>query len=176
MAGTRGAKAFSARTTFVETPGSRAVPATWAAFLAQFYWSHFVTLTFRFAVSNELAMRNAQVWIRRLHQRNQRRVEWFLAMERGRLGNSHIHALLDASNLGCSEVREAWRYGFAEASYFDEARKGFAYVVKNITREDALYDISRSPVKRRSLEAEQRGYTWKCAQASEVQQYGAKTS
>lgn len=129
------------------------VRAEWATFLAQNRWTHFATLTFRFDVSLDLAMKRGRTWTRRLHQRNQERVEWFFVVEQGSLGKAHLHALVDAQNLPDAEVAAAWRDGRAQCRPFDVRRNGIAYVTKDIAG-SALYDISRSPRRLTNMVAE----------------------
>ena len=52
------------------------------------------------------------------------KVGWFIATETGDLGHVHIHALVDAPNLRCHELRQAWREGSAQIRLIRSSGRG----------------------------------------------------
>ncbi len=127
-----------------------------------FVWHHVVTLTFalRQREENWLLRRSRHVrrepteagafvqfrrWIRRLEQRAQRGVGWFVALERGAACRLHLHVLLaHTQDLNCSALVKAWPYGRADASPYDPSQGAPYYFTKDVSSDvvDFSHDIA----------------------------------
>ena len=125
------------------------LPREWGHLLSQFKWDYFASLTF----AKEPTVPNARCqfdrWIRRLEQRAQNGVYWFVAIEVGVNERVHIHALVgDACWLFPSELEDAWqRWGLADVSRFHRDEGADYYVTKSVALPNAYYDVSKRPWK-----------------------------
>ena len=120
------------------------VRSVFGAWLGQFQWDHFVTLTFAYQSSEQSAVRQFKRWIRRLDQRAQQKVSWFYVVERFASGAYHLHALVHGTaSLETSALRKAWRCGRPDVSRYDPQRGATYYVTKKIGADVVGYDISK---------------------------------
>ncbi len=96
--------------------------AAWSAFLGRVPWEWFVTLTFdpkvRFAVSRELASREAFRWLNDVARAWRKPIAWAYSTERGKSGRWHAHVL----------VAGAGRTSFGGAGVIWRERNGHAHV------------------------------------------------
>ena len=119
-------------------------PVVWGEWLSEFSWDHFVTLTFRYPVSDEAATREVRRWIRRLEQRAQGRIGRFLVFETDAGGDIHVHAHLEGtSKLAEGHVRSTWRSGISEACPYDPNRGASHYVSKRMSSSDLIWEFAR---------------------------------
>jgi hypothetical protein len=118
----------------------------WGGFLHLYEWGVFVTLTFAQARSVESARRCFDRWLRRLEQRSQTRVEWFLAIESSSAGVVHLHALCNGGpNLTAGAYRDAWPFGRASVARYDPRKGARYYLVKEMGTARLLdYDVSKT--------------------------------
>lgn len=118
---------------------------TWGEWLNNYPWHHWCHLTFANAPTQEAAIQQYRVWIRRLEQRAQQKLSWFYALERGMGGRLHLHALIEGtSDLPTTEIKEAWSEGRAEASGYNEYLGATFYIAKSVGDDSKLvqYDLS----------------------------------
>lgn len=107
-----------------------------AEWIRRFHWSHFLTLTFAAEVSQSSAAWEFRRFVRRLEQRAQQGIYWFMASEVGAKGRVHLHALLgDADPLSPAELTNAWRgRGRVNVSSYDPERGAAFYIVKSLRK------------------------------------------
>lgn len=117
----------------------------WAQYLDRYSWDAFASLTFAQPRSPDGARRQFERWIRRVEQRVQDRVDWFLVVESSPAGVVHVHALCGArSRPDAREFQEAWTFGRAEVEAYDPGRGARFYLSRKIPTERVLhYDVSR---------------------------------
>ena len=127
----------------------RQLVQAWGQWLSTFPWDHYLTLTFRGEVTVGPARFHFRRLVRRIEQRSQQAVYWFMAVEIGAGGRVHIHALFgQTERLAPDAIAEAWDRGRSEVARYDD-RKGAAYYVsKAITSDCVDYDISPPRVDR----------------------------
>lgn len=82
------------KTRFGEGPDIGGLTEAYASYLGTMEWDYYVTLTFRYPVGSDFALRCAKQWVRRLEQRAQGPVDHFAKCEKGRSALNHIHALV----------------------------------------------------------------------------------
>lgn len=116
--------------------------AALGAWLGQYDWDHFSTLTFAEPPSEHAAVRGFGRWIRRLEQRTQHAVHWVYTIERCASSARHIHALLHGTGcLSVSSVRAAWGHGYTRVLVYDRRRGAARYVAKFVAWGDPEWDI-----------------------------------
>ncbi len=135
----------------------------WAGFLAQFDWSHFLTLTFRpyaplvvagLAPAKPLgprpgpppdyAHRAFERFVNDLGRRVGQSPFWFRADEFGeQLGRLHFHALIGGvRSLTVETIKPAWREGFSVVREYDPDLRVAHYLTKYVRKDLADYDMS----------------------------------
>jgi hypothetical protein len=131
----------------------RGLRRAWAAHLGAYEWHHFATLTSRTPRSRTGLVREwAPVFVRRLERRAQRRIDWYVAAERGASGEWHLHALLYGTGaLSTADVERAWKIGHTRVRVYDPNRGAAGYVAKAVLDSDAWYDVSRRPPPLRAV-------------------------
>ena len=107
-------------------------------------WAWFVTLTFRFSVTNpNRAIGLLRGWLDALAKRVSAPVLTAYAVERHVLGPLHVHALVelpgDDRAPTTSEGDLLWRHGFARIRVFDPTRGGAWYIAKCADAWDLTY-------------------------------------
>lgn len=136
------------------------VRRSWGEWLNKYPWHHWCHLTFANAPTQEAAIQQYRVWIRRLEQRSKQKLAWFYSLECGAGGRLHLHALIQGtSELQTTEIKEAWSEGRAEASGYNEYLGATFYIVKSIGDDSKLvqYDLSEelAAKKPRTLDGDQ---------------------
>jgi len=116
----------------------------WGAYLHQLRWDHLATLTFRYLVSKEAAIRELhQQWLRGLAFAARRPIPCFCALERAG-GGLHWHVLTaGTAGLCVDEIQHAWRAGISKIEVYDAAQGGAWYVTKGLLARCEWYDVSR---------------------------------
>lgn len=115
----------------------------WVSWLRTFDWHHYVTLTFRWSVPADMAEAYFRRWARRVEQRAQCRLDWFLILEYSCAGAVHIHALVGNTDvLRPHELAAAWHWGWTRIVRYDPRRGAASYVSKHLTKPGFHYDIS----------------------------------
>jgi hypothetical protein len=123
--------------------GDRDISEAWGHWLEQFEWDHMITLTFKEVSTNENAELQVNRWIRRLQQRAQQNVNWFIAGERGVSGLLHLHAWTGGTRkIGCCGVAHAWPCGRTHVVNYVPRRGGTYYVSKNLDKPCSFYDFN----------------------------------
>src|SRR5688500_18407325 len=108
----------------------RPVQQAWIDFLGRYEWRFFATLTSRYPNTSKRLVSEFRRFIRRLERISKGDVSWFYAIESGRSGIQHIHALIAPSVALPAKILEAeWRLGFSHIRTFDPLH-GASYVVK----------------------------------------------
>lgn len=146
------------------------LPDAWAAFLRDFDWAHWVTLTFRdYEPPNSPGLAPARPPIVRpgppvdfahrvfasfandLGRRVRGPVWWFRGDELGRQqGRLHLHGLVGGTGgLRVDTIKGAWRWGFSYVQRYDSKLGAAYYVTKYVTKEMSDYEIS-ADLSRRS--------------------------
>jgi hypothetical protein len=123
----------------------------WGAYLHEFSWDHFATLTFRYPQSVDTAIREILNWVRHLSKDTQRPIPCFYAIERGASGWLHVHMLTaGTASLTVEKMRKAWRAGISRIEVFDQTRGAAWYVSKGLLGRCEWYDVSRrrAPLRR----------------------------
>ena len=130
-----------------ESYDPRDVIAAWVAFLAQWSWDWFATLTFALETHPEAAVKKFRLWIAEMNDmlfgkrwlKHGDGVNWVRAIEYQRRGVIHFHALLGSA--GLSELRRVfwakrWRdiAGFARIEPIRSGRHVRRYVAKYVTK------------------------------------------
>jgi hypothetical protein len=120
------------------------------AFLREFAWDHFATLTFGYPPSPEGAIRELlDRWIRPLTRVAQRRIPCFYALERGGAGLLHLHALTaGTASLSVAQLQHAWKAGYSKIVLYDAARRAAEYVTKGVHDRCEWYDLTRRMPRR----------------------------
>lgn len=113
----------------------------WGAWLQPVPWTHFATLTARQVCSEEALMKECARWVRRLERRTQRRVNFFIAAERGAAGLIHAHALIIAPGASSGAVRSAWKAGYTAVQEYDPSLGATYYVTKEMARNVVDFDL-----------------------------------
>jgi hypothetical protein len=68
--------------------------------------------------------------VRRLERVAQRRLDWFLVVERS-AGFAHVHALISgADDLALNRLQRAWKLGFTRVERYDPQRGAAFYLTK----------------------------------------------
>jgi hypothetical protein len=117
----------------------------WGRFLESFEWDWFVTLTFDRPITHIGAQNAFRRYVKKLEEAAGQPIAWFLVVERGTIGQLHLHALI-------SQVRRLNRYtwmriwdkrnGFARIYVFDPRRGAAYYCAKYLPRTDCDFDLS----------------------------------
>lgn len=120
------------------------LPNAYGQFLRRsFIWSHFGTLTFRYPVSRDSAMRQFMYWLARITKNDAERIGWFVAVEQPSEGLAHIHFLLYVGRgTSCRTLKEEWRSGYAQVARYDSRRAAAYYVSKGVGRSGTEYDFT----------------------------------
>lgn len=115
----------------------------YGTFLAQWPWDHFATLTFSTVPNDERCRGEFKKWIRRMERLDRRRVDYFVAYERGGHGDLlHIHALtLGTGGIPLFGIEAGWRSGRMDARVY-EADGGAAYYVAKVVEGSGDYAFS----------------------------------
>ena len=115
----------------------------WASLLRTCEWDHYVTLTIRWSVPADAAEAYFRRWARRVEQRAQCRLDWFLVLEHSFAGHVHIHALVNNTGvLRSRELAAAWSWGWTRIVRYDRRRGAARYVSKNLDKPNVRYEIS----------------------------------
>jgi hypothetical protein len=114
----------------------------WGCWLGSKQWTHFGTLTLTHEGTAEALKRQFKRWIRRLEQRSQGRVGWFVAIERSPGGLLHAHALVHGAALSVTDLRKAWPAGRIDLREYDARLGAVYYVTKEMAGPIVDYDIS----------------------------------
>lgn len=136
--------------------------AAWAAWLGGLPWEWFVTLTFdpgrRYPVSAQLAGREAVTWCGHVGCALRVPVAWLIALERGRSGQWHAHALIAGTQRDLSSATPLWeaRNGGVDVRPVHNAHGVVLYSTKEaalsgeLILSDTLWRYrTESPVRRR---------------------------
>lgn len=109
----------------------------WGEWLGRLPWEFFVTLTFdpkrRFPVDRELATKEAFLWLGVVGYATRRPIAWAYAVERGKSGLWHAHALvIGAGNQNWKTLEGVWRMrnGIAVVKPVHSARGISIYTTK----------------------------------------------
>lgn len=122
---------------------SRRARSAWGPWLDQWHWTHYATLTFAMAVSQDTARSAATVWLDQLDRMAGSRVGHFAVIEMDASGQPHIHALLcDWGGLTCKDVRSLWGWGFTKVDYFDPSKGAAFYVTKQLGAPSGWQDFA----------------------------------
>ena len=128
---------------------SRAITPTMGAYLHQFAWSHWVTLTPRFPDCHPRRLVEAfkDRFIRKLAKAAQHPVTWFYVMERSQGRVYHLHALLGGTEtLSAERVRQSWELGISQVARYSPFGGASRYLVKTLWQPDEQwehFDLSR---------------------------------
>ena len=117
------------------------VRKAWGDWVASMPWTHFATLTFANESSEARAKREFGRWIRWLEQRSRHPVGYVLAIERGRGGWLHLHALVDCDDLSAATLRLTWHAGRSDVRDYDPKLAAAHYVTKEIAGSVIDYDV-----------------------------------
>lgn len=102
-----------------------------AEFINQHRWDYMVTLTHRYAGSEERQLRELRAMIRRLERVAQRPVAYVAFAERTTVGHLHHHLLLHGiADVPKRMLRRQWKAGYTKADRYDRQRDGGRYVSK----------------------------------------------
>src|SRR5688500_14480933 len=94
----------------------------WAQYLDSLDWHHVLTLTTKASLkADHLRDRIVYRYFRTLERVAQRRLDWFLALERSHGGeHHHAHALIAGTwQLAVDEIQSHWQLGFSRVTVFD---------------------------------------------------------
>jgi hypothetical protein len=117
----------------------------WGDFLSKYYWSWFVTLTFREETKSFTGLRKFNAFIRMLQKATSGSVTFFRVDELGRInGRYHIHALVG----GVDDLRrltwmDIWneRNGFATIEPFDPTKGAAWYCAKYLMKANGDWEL-----------------------------------
>ena len=106
------------------------------AFIAQWPWHIWATLTFRsnFRISNHDLKRQWDRWLSRIIEIQRKVPYWVRSIEIGREHNNpHIHVLLGNIDLPARELPRLWHpnTGNAQAETYDPEKRAAWYIAKN---------------------------------------------
>lgn len=132
------------------------------AFIAEFVWHHWVTLTPSDPSCSPEKLTTAfeTRFIRRLEGRAQRGVRWVRGTELSPGGILHIHAVLyGTGSLADTDVGKCWDLGRCQIERYDEARGGAFYLCKDYGTPNTFWeriDLSRKlpPPRKTAVTAE----------------------
>jgi hypothetical protein len=124
---------------------TRLARKAWGAFLTEFLWSWFGTLTFRDRISRETAWRTCHAYLCNIQNANSP-LGWFVVEGRGRLlGRLHFHFLLAGTpNIGPRECEQAWFRlgGTAVIVEYDNQLGGAHYCAGHLDEDGLEYHFS----------------------------------
>lgn len=128
----------------------RELEQAWFSLLSEFEWHHGATLTPRYARSEHaLRVEFETQFIRRVENKAQRPVGWFLAIEESPSGRLHIHSLLQGTeDLTTVQIEWAWNAGFSDVSPLRCAEAAISYALKEIKLVPEDCDLSRHLIRR----------------------------
>jgi hypothetical protein len=115
-------------------------------YLAEFAWTHFVTLTTEKPRKVDWLLREFRNrYHRRLTKRASGPIPYFVAAETGvDSSRSHIHALLaGCERLHASVIGSVWSHGFTAVARYDDKRGAGYYLTKSLLLNEDNYDVSR---------------------------------
>ncbi len=151
-----------------ERKARQSIPEAWGAYLSEFEWSHWTTLTFRPYERPEspglgptrplrlrpgpppdFARRAFAGFIRHLEQQAHQPLAWFRGDELGeRLGRLHLHALVDGTaGLLPATLAATWPCGFTRIEVYDPKLGAAHYLTKYAVKTLADYDLG-GPLRR----------------------------
>jgi hypothetical protein len=124
----------------------RATRWIWGRWLDAHAWDHFVTATCRSERSSpELAREFVRGFVRRVAFDARRSIGWYAAIENGRGGRLHLHALLwGTGKVAAERLAEAWKAGICCAVPYNPHRGAAQYVTKGIDDRVVWWDVSRT--------------------------------
>jgi hypothetical protein len=129
----------------IQSKKPRKLQAHYGRWLNGFRWTHWGTFTLsgRWTSRKQLRMAFGR-FLRRVGGLAQSAVPWFMVIETGAGGRTHIHALLEIPDgFGDVDLAAAWIEGRVEVEPFDPHRGASYYLAKCVLDEDAEYDISK---------------------------------
>jgi len=134
----------------------RKVHDSWAEWLDEIPWDHYVTLTFRRNSGPDRARRTFTAWIRCLEQEAEMPLFWFVGFEDGPLnGRLHMHCLVgNTRDLPANYIAKKWKHGFSRIDLYEKDRGATHYITKYVVKEMFDYDVS--PNLARALAARDR--------------------
>lgn len=136
---------FIPRDVLVEAQNLARLRAAWAAWLQEREWSHYCTLTFRFAISVERATRDFEQFVRRLNKYADNRIDWASVLETSPGDLIHLHALVgQTDHLTVARVEQAWKSGITQIRRYDPRRGAARYMTKAINNRGIEIDVSRT--------------------------------
>lgn len=134
---------WMSRDDFMHQLALRDFKKAWASWLRRYRWDQYATLTFRRPTSGAVAAHLFRRWVRRLNQRAQRRVDWFVVVEWDRAVGFHLHALVGGTAaLTNRELSAAWRWGWTRITRYDPRRGAAAYACKHLAKPSVEHDVS----------------------------------
>jgi hypothetical protein len=121
---------------------SKTPPATvsegYRAWLSQFAWDWFGTLTFDGPIHPEQAAKRWSRWLRLLESRGGREIRWVRASEYQQRGVLHFHCLLaEVGSTACMAAKTEWERiggGHARIVHYDPRLNGIGYLAKGANR------------------------------------------
>jgi hypothetical protein len=130
--------------TLIEERRGTTLLRAWGGFLHEFAWDHCATLTFRYPVQRDIAIKElCDRFLRRLGRNAQRPIACFWAIERGG-GQLHIHALIAGTvKLASAGIYSAWQAGYSKVSQYDPSRGAAWYVTKGLFGRCEEYGLTR---------------------------------
>ncbi len=123
---------------------SQGLPRKW---LGGMLWTHAGTYTFRNSTGSESAIREFRAYARRLEQRSEAKVHWFVCAEKTHADAVHLHALLQVNCLPVDGVKGAWRGGISDVKTYDPGRGWRNYISKDLIKDDTEWEMCGSPSK-----------------------------
>jgi hypothetical protein len=122
---------------------ARDITSAWGNYLAQYEWTHFLTLTTASSPGCARLVREFRRLVHRIERIGKSEVRWMYVIENA-TGRPHIHALLWQERPVAPRTIECeWRLGIAQARQFDSERGGAYYLVKELCADSTdTYDVS----------------------------------
>ena len=117
-------------------PHGIALRRNWGAFVAQFSWAHYLSLTVNTpCTATALLSLFRRRFVRNLERDAQRKISYFVAVEGEVAGFTHCHALIDGSRLlTVQRLQDHWPFGFSSVRRYNPKRGAASYVVKEFGR------------------------------------------
>ncbi len=91
---------------------------------------------------SEKAIRDFRAYVRRLEQRSQAKVHWFVCAEKTHADAVHLHALLQVNCLPVDGIKGAWRRGISDVKTYDPGRGWSNYISKGLIKDGAEWDCN----------------------------------
>lgn len=112
--------------------------------LVTFPWQFWCTYTFEKPVSKLTAASMFKRYVRRVEQRVQQGLSWFVVYETGSAGDFHIHGLISTGVTArgtIGHLRSAWTWGFSEVKRYQPTGGASRYLLKKVGYGDVEEDM-----------------------------------